>query len=298
LAHDAGELAAGLAELRLGLACEARVCTRAVQDEDPPDRLASELLADLVGLVEGLESLRDCPEVERARLDRQHGHVRGDGRALRDVAQARRPVEEDVVVAAGDLSKARQGDRPIGPHDGKAVERRTILARGAPVERARLAVHVDDERAPAVEVGRSGEVDGEGRFAAPALLLEHGDGQHGRARVNRYACTWVLAYGRRGVCPSRRHHCALRSSSRYRAAIDSRWSRKGGAALAASFSNSARVSASSWRDGAGEARARAGPCSTAARRWASLAAARALRWPCSTCSKKCSSFPQTKRAHA
>ncbi len=133
----------------------------------------------LVGLVERLEGLGDRPEVEGARLDREHGHVRGDGRALRDVAQPRRPVEEDVVVAAGDLLEARQRDRPICPHDGQPIERRAILASGAPVERARLAVHVDDERAPAVEMGGRGEVDCERRLAAPALLLEHGHRQHG-----------------------------------------------------------------------------------------------------------------------
>lgn len=37
---------------------------------------------------------RNCPEVERTRLDRQHRDVRGDGRALRDIAKARRAVQE------------------------------------------------------------------------------------------------------------------------------------------------------------------------------------------------------------
>ena len=55
---------------------------------DAPDGRASELLADLVGLVERLERLGDRPEVERARLDRQDGDVGGDGGALRDVAEA------------------------------------------------------------------------------------------------------------------------------------------------------------------------------------------------------------------
>jgi hypothetical protein len=68
LVKDAGELA-GLAELDLGLAGEACVLARAVHDEHAPDGWASELLADLVGLVEGLEGLGHGPEVERAGLD-------------------------------------------------------------------------------------------------------------------------------------------------------------------------------------------------------------------------------------
>ena len=101
--HDAGEVATCLAELLLGFTSEPRVCRGSVHDEDAPNRHASELLADLVSLVERLQRLRDGPEVERARLKREHGDVGRDGGALRDVAEPRWPVEENLVVAAHDL---------------------------------------------------------------------------------------------------------------------------------------------------------------------------------------------------
>jgi hypothetical protein len=86
LMHDAGELSAGLPELRLGFAREARVRARPVQDEDAANGRPAELLAHLVGLVERFERLGDRPEVERARLDRHHGYVGGYCGALCDVA--------------------------------------------------------------------------------------------------------------------------------------------------------------------------------------------------------------------
>jgi hypothetical protein len=67
---DAGELAAGLAQLGFGFAREACVRPAAIDDEDAPDQSAPELLADAIDLVERLQRLGDGPEVERARLDR------------------------------------------------------------------------------------------------------------------------------------------------------------------------------------------------------------------------------------
>jgi hypothetical protein len=119
--HDAGEFAAAPAELRFGLASQPRSGAGAVYDEDAPNRLPSELLADLVGLVERFERLGDGPEVEGTRLDREECDVGRNGSALRNVAKARRPVEEHVVVAASDLPEAWKSDRPVRFHNGEPV---------------------------------------------------------------------------------------------------------------------------------------------------------------------------------
>jgi hypothetical protein len=57
LVHDAGELAAALTELLLGLAREPRAGTRTVHSEDATHRISPKPLADLVRLVERLERL-------------------------------------------------------------------------------------------------------------------------------------------------------------------------------------------------------------------------------------------------
>ena len=158
--HDAGEFAAGLPELVLSLASESRVRGSAVHDERSPDRPPSELRTDLVRVVDRLEGLRDGPEVERAGLDWKHGDIGGDRGALRDIAEPRWAVEEHVVVTADDLPETRERDRLVGPHDGEALERGTVLARGAPMERTRLPAHVDDECSTALEMRRGGQVTG------------------------------------------------------------------------------------------------------------------------------------------
>ena len=83
--HDAGELATALAELLLGLTRQTRTGAGAVHDEDASYRGSSELLADLVRLVERLERLGDGPEVEGPGLNREESYVGGDRGALRDV---------------------------------------------------------------------------------------------------------------------------------------------------------------------------------------------------------------------
>ena len=107
LVHDAGQLAAVLAQLLFGLAGEARVRRSAIDDEDAPNGLSPKLFPDLVRLIERAEGLGYRPKVKRARLDGEHRDVGRDGGTLRDVAESWRAVEEDVVVSTDDLREPR-----------------------------------------------------------------------------------------------------------------------------------------------------------------------------------------------
>ena len=150
-------------------------------------------------------------------LDRHQKRLGGDHRVDREQTEARRTVDEDVLVAAvpGGLQRVAQamlatchadqldlgaGQGDVGGHDVEAghgggnpgVDKRTaqhhhvVAARpdGPPIHpqargRVRLRIHVDQEHAPSpIRQGRS-QVDRSRRLAHAALLV--GDGENGGA---------------------------------------------------------------------------------------------------------------------